>query len=710
MTTQTAELVPSYIQDAWWTPAEAADAAIVRDANTGEVLARVSTSGLDLAAAVEHGRTVGQRELGKLTLHERALKLKELAQYLNARREELYQVSYRTGATKIDNMVDIDGGIGVLFTFSSKGRRELPNSNVIVDGPVEVLSKDGSFVGEHIYTRIPGVAAQVNAFNFPVWGMLEKFAPAFIAGVPTIAKPATPTGYVSEAVVRLMVESGILPDGSLQLVSGSARTLLDVLDYRDMVSFTGSASTANTLKSHPNVVSGGVRFTSETDSLNAAILGPDAVAGTPEFDAFVKAVTTEITSKAGQKCTAIRRTIVPAGMENDVVAAIGDRLTQRVVLGDPRAEGVTMGALASLEQLQDVRGAVEEMLAAGGELAYGTLDAPVVRRADGGESVVEQGAFMSPLLLTWQDVENESVHSREAFGPVASVIGYQDLDDAVRLAAKGAGSLVATVCTNDPDAARALTLGIAGYHGRVHMLNRETARTSTGHGSPVPHLVHGGPGRAGGGEELGGVRSVKHHMQRTAIQGSPNLLTAVTGIWHTGADRVIAGAPEFGAVDGAIHPFRKSLAELRIGDAFASPLREVTLEDITDFANETGDTFYAHTDAAAAEANPFFPGIVAHGYLLVSWAAGLFVQPAPGPVLANYGLENLRFITPVPAGDSIRVTLTAKKITPRVTDEYGEVAWDAVINNQDGEIVATYDVLTLVEKENTTYAHWGARK
>jgi oxepin-CoA hydrolase/3-oxo-5,6-dehydrosuberyl-CoA semialdehyde dehydrogenase len=397
-------------------------------------------------------------------------------------------------------------------------------------------------------------------------------------------------------------------------------------------------------------------------------------------------------------------------MENDVVAAIGERLTQRVVLGDPRAEGVTMGALASLEQLQDVRGAVEEMLAAGGELAYGTLDAPVVRRADGGESVVEQGAFMSPLLLTWQDVENESVHSREAFGPVASVIGYQDLDDAVRLAAKGAGSLVATVCTNDPVAARELTLGIAGYHGRVHMLNRETARTSTGHGSPVPHLVHGVPGRAGGGEELGGIRSVKHHMQRTAIQGSPNLLTAVTGIWHTGADRVIAGAPEFGAVDGAIHPFRKSLAELRIGDAFASPLREVTLEDITDFANETGDTFYAHTDAAAAAANPFFPGIVAHGYLLVSWAAGLFVQPAPGPVLANYGLENLRFITPVPAGDSIRVTLTAKKITPRVTDEYGEVAWDAVINNQDGEIVATYDVLTLVEKENTTYANWGAEQ
>ena len=705
-TTPVAPLVPSFCQNTWWTPSTPGTGTSVLDANTGEALATVDSSGLDLAAMVDYGRTVGQRELGKLTLHERALKLKELAQFLNERREELYEISYRTGATKIDSMVDIDGGIGVLFTFSSKGRRELPNSNVILDGPMEVLSRDGSFAGEHIFTRIPGVAAQINAFNFPVWGMLEKFAPAFIAGVPTIAKPATPTGYVAEAMVRLMVESGILPEGSIQLISGSARTLLDVLDYRDMLSFTGSASTASSLKAHKNVIDGGVRFTAETDSLNAAILGPDAVTGTPEFDAFVRAVVTEMTVKAGQKCTAIRRNIVPAALVGDVVKAVGERLDQRVVIGDPRAEGVTMGALASLEQLRDVRAAVEEMIAAGGEIAYGTLDAPVVRTTGQGETTVDAGAFMSPLILTWDDVRNESVHSREAFGPVSSVIGYTDLDEAIELAAMGSGSLVATVCTNDADTARTLTVGIASHHGRVHMLNRETARSSTGHGSPVPHLVHGGPGRAGGGEELGGIRSVKHHMQRTAIQGSPNMLTAVTGIWHTGADRVIFGDTAFGAVEGTVHPFRKSLAELNIGDAFASPLREVTLEEITAFANETGDTFYAHTDQAAAEANPFFPGIVAHGYLLVSWAAGLFVQAAPGPVLANYGLENLRFITPVPAGDSIRVTLTAKKITPRVTDEYGEVAWDAVINNQDGEIVATYDVLTLVEKENTTYANW----
>jgi oxepin-CoA hydrolase/3-oxo-5,6-dehydrosuberyl-CoA semialdehyde dehydrogenase len=693
-TVDTVEIVPSFIRGSWWTPdaASAAGAAPVLDASTGELLAKVSTEGLDLAAVVDYGRTTGQAELGKLTFHQRALKLKELAQYLNGRREEFYELSAQTGATKIDSMIDIDGGIGVLFTFGSKGRRELPNAQVVVDGPMEVLSRDGSFAGEHIYTRIPGVAVQINAFNFPVWGMLEKLAPAFIAGVPTIVKPATPTGYVAAAVVKAIDESGILPVGSLQLISGSVRTLLDHLDYRDLVAFTGSASTANTLKSHPNVVKGGVRFTSETDSLNAAILGPDAVKGTPEFDAFIKSLVTEMTAKAGQKCTSIRRAIVPQELVSDVVAAVGERIRERVVLGDPRAEGVTMGALASLEQLADVRAAVQTMLDAGGELAYGTLDAPKVTSADGSVGVVDGGAFMSPVLLSWANPEAEQVHSLEAFGPVSSVIGYTDLADAVRLAARGGGSLVASVCTNDPAVAQQLVTGIAAHHGRVLMLNREDARSSTGHGSPVPHLVHGGPGRAGGGEELGGIRSVMHHMQRTAIQGSPNMLTAVTGVWHTGADR------NFTLETEGQHPFRKSLATLHIGDAIRSELREVSLEEITKFANSTGDTFYAHTNQEAAAANPFFPGIVAHGYLLLSWAAGLFVEPAPGPVLANYGLENLRFVTPVAAGDSIRVTLTAKKITPRETDEYGEVAWDAVLTNQDDEIVATYDVLTLVEK------------
>jgi oxepin-CoA hydrolase / 3-oxo-5,6-dehydrosuberyl-CoA semialdehyde dehydrogenase len=692
------EIVPSFVQDAWWTPKGDVGGTEVRDASTGAVIARVSTEGLDLAAMIEHGRAVGQAALGQLTFHQRALKLKELAQFLNGHRESLYELSHRTGATKIDNMIDIDGGIGVLFTFGSKGRRELPNSQVVVDGPAERLSKDGSFLGEHIYTRIPGVAVQINAFNFPIWGMLEKLAPAFIAGVPTVVKPATPTGYVAAAAVKLIIESNILPAGSLQLVSGSARDLLDHLDYRDAVSFTGSASTANMLKSHPNVSRGGIRFTSEADSLNAAILGPDAVSGTPEFDAFVKSLVTEMTAKAGQKCTSIRRAIVPKALVDDVVAAVGGRIRERVVVGDPRAEGVTMGALASLEQLRDVHAAVQSMLDAGGELAYGTLDSPPAKQADGTVGVVEDGAFMSPVLLTWADADAEAVHSLEAFGPVSSVIGYEDLDDAVRLAARGSGSLVATVATNDPDAAQKLVTGIAAHHGRVLVLNREDARTSTGHGSPVPHLIHGGPGRAGGGEELGGIRSVLHHMQRTAIQGSPNMLTAVTGVWHTGADQRLAGCGKFGGSAEHAHPFRKHLNDLRIGDGFASDLRQVTLQDITDFANETGDTFYAHTNQEAAAANPFFPGIVAHGYLLLSWAAGLFVSPEPGPVLANYGLENLRFITPVAAGDSIRVTITAKKITPRETDEYGEVVWDAVLTNQNDEIVATYDVLTLDAK------------
>lgn len=680
-------VIPSYLMDEWWTPSSGAGTAI-RDASTGEAVASANVAGIDIPAAIEYARSVGQAGLGALTIHERAVKLKELAQFLNGKRDELYAVSAQTGATRGDSMVDIDGGIGVLFTFSSKGRRELPNSNVVVDGAPEMLSKDGSFLGQHIYTRLPGVAVQINAFNFPVWGMLEKFAPAFLAGVPTIVKPATPTVYLAEAAVRLMVDSGILPAGSLQLIAGSARDLIDHLDYRDLVGFTGSASTANALRSHPNVVHGGVRFTGETDSLNAAILGPDAVVGTPEFEAYIKSLVTEMTVKAGQKCTSIRRAIVPATLVEDVIAATAARIQERVVVGDPRADGVTMGALVSREQKDEVKERVRELVAAGGEIVLGSLDEPQVRRADGSTGTAPDGAFMQPVLLHFADALAAAAHTVEAFGPVSSVIGYDTVDEAVELAALGGGSLVATVATHDPDVARTVIEGIAAHHGRTLILDRDDARSSTGHGSPVPHLIHGGPGRAGGGEELGGIRSVFHHMQRTAVQGSPAMLTAVTGQWFTGAPRNLEGP----------HPFRKSIAELRIGDAIASPLREVTLDDIAAFANTTGDKFYAHTNEEAAAANPFFPGIVAHGYLLVSWAAGLFVDTEPGPVLANYGLENLRFITPVSPGDSIRVTLTAKKITPRETDEYGEVCWDAIIHNQDDEIVATYDVLTLVAK------------
>jgi len=683
------DLLPSYVNDAWWTPAADVEAATVLDASTGAAVARVSTTGLDLGAALEHARAVGQASLAALTFHQRALLLKQFALALTERKEELYAISAQTGATKADSWVDVDGGIGVLFTYASKGRRELPNTTVYVDGPVEVLSKDGSFLGRHIYTRLPGVAVQINAFNFPVWGSLEKFAPAFLAGMPTVVKPATPTGYLAEAFVRILVESGLLPAGTLSLVSGSIPTLFDHLRLGDLVAFTGSASTAERLRSHDAVQTGGVRFTSETDSINASVLGPDAVAGTPEFDAYVKQLVAELTSKAGQKCTAIRRAIVPAASVDAVVEAIGARIAERTVLGDPRGEGVTMGPLASIEQRDEVLRQVGKLTAAGGEIVLGSTDAPEVTHADGSRGLAPEGAFVAPLLLRFASGPDDVVHSTEAFGPVSSLLTYGTVDEAADLIARGGGSLVTSVATHDPEFAVALVNRAAAYNGRILLLDRDDARSSTGHGSPLPSLVHGGPGRAGGGEELGGMRAVLHHMQRTAVQGSPAMLTALTGVWHAGA----ASQP------GGRHPFRKSLAELVLGDQVISGSREVTLADIETFAAFTGDTFYAHMDEEAAAANPFFPGRVAHGYLLVSWAAGLFVDPEPGPVLANYGLENLRFLTPVSPGDSIRVELTAKQITPRETDEYGEVRWDAVLKNQEDAVVATYDVLTLVAKE-----------
>lgn len=681
-------ILPSYLRDGWWTPDTEDGAADVLDASTGQLITRVSTAGLDLAGALEHARTVGQRSLGELTFHQRALLLKQLAQALTERKDELYALSAQAGATRADAWIDVDGGIGALFTYGSKGRRELPNAQVVLDGPAESLSKDGSFLGRHVYTRLPGVAVQINAFNFPVWGMLEKFGPSFLAGMPTLVKPATPTAFIAEAAVRIMVDSGLLPAGTLQLVSGSVPGLFDHLRLGDLVAFTGSASTAERLKAHDAVQTGGVRFTSETDSINASVLGPDAVTGTPEFDAYVKGLVVELTAKSGQKCTAIRRAIVPAPLVDDVVAAVRDRIAARVVVGDPRAEGVTMGPLASRTQREEVLRQVARLVAAGGELVLGGLDQPTVTHADGTTGVAPEGAFVAPLLLRFADAWTPEAHTVEAFGPVASVLAYEDAAEAVQLVARGGGSLVTSVATHDPAFARTFVLGSAAYNGRILVLDRDDARTSTGHGSPMPHLVHGGPGRAGGGEELGGIRAVLNHMQRTALQGSPDQLTAITGVWHPGA-AVSAEGP---------HPFRKSLATLRIGDQVQSGPRRVSLDDIQEFATFTGDTFYAHMDEEAAAANPFFPGRVAHGYLLVSWAAGLFVDPEPGPVLANYGLEDLRFLTPVVPGDSIRVALTAKQITPRETDDYGEVRWDARILNQRDELVATYDVLTLVSK------------
>ncbi|EGT5594753.1 phenylacetic acid degradation bifunctional protein PaaZ [Corynebacterium striatum] len=689
MTSQ-ARLVPSYLSGQWVTPTDPTKITDVHDASTGELVAQVSAEGLDIAGAVEYARTTGRTGLQALTFHERALKLKELALYLQDHRDELNALAHKTGANKRDSFVDVDGGISTMFTFSSKGRRELPNSTVIPDGEAEVFSKDGSFIGRHIYTSIPGVAVQINAFNFPVWGMLEKFAPAFIAGVPSIVKPATPTGYVTEACVRLMIDSGILPEGSLQLISGSARDLLDYLDYRDHVAFTGSAATAHALRSHRNVIEGGITFTAEADSLNAAILGTDVTEDSPEFEAYVKAVFGEMTAKTGQKCTAIRRAIVPQHLVDPVIAALKARLEAKVVPGDPRDANATMGPLVSVEQREDVATAVRTLVDTGGDIVLGGPDEL-------------EGAFFAPTILRFADSRTPAVHNTEAFGPVVSFIGYDTPEEAIELAALGAGSLVASVITHDPELTTQLGRGIAAHHGRLHFLDRDDAKTSTGHGSPLPHLVHGGPGRAGGGEELGGVRGILHYMQRTAIQGTPDHLTAITGQWHRGA-RVQRVTRADVVSSAGVHPFRKDLATLKIGDQFASDLRKVSLEDITAFAQSTGDTFYAHTDEEAATANPFFPRRVAHGYLLVSWAAGLFVEPAPGPVLANYGLENLRFITPVTYDDSIRIELTAKRITPRVTDDYGEVCWDAALYNQHDELVASYDVLTLVEKVDTIYA------
>ena len=666
-------LLESYAAGRWFRADDEGDPLL--DASTGEEVARISARGLDLTAMVEHARTVGGPAVGALTFHERAAVLKAVAKDLAEHKDAFYELSLRTGATRKDGLVDVDGGIGTLFSYASKGVRELPNDTVLLDGSLEPLGRNGTFVGQHVYTSRPGVAVQINAFNFPVWGMLEKLAPAFLAGLPTIVKPASQTAYLTEAVVRRIVESGLLPEGSLQLLAGGAGTLLDELGVQDSVAFTGSAHTAALLRTHPSVLHGGVSLGVEADSLNCSVLGPDVSVDDVEFDLYVKGVVAEMTVKAGQKCTAIRRALVPAAIASQVVDAISARLAA-VTVGDPRDESVRMGPLASLGQLAEVRKAVEVLRASSDVAFEGTApDLP--------------GAFHAPILLRARDGATEP-HDVEPFGPVSTVVSYDTIAQAVALAARGKGSLVGSLVTNDPAVARTLVLGLAPWHGRLLLLNRDDAAESTGHGSPLPTLVHGGPGRAGGGEELGGIRGVLHHMQRSAVQASPDMLTSVTGRWTKGSLRVIDGT----------HPFRKSLADLKVGDAVETAKRTVTLADIDHFADFTGDTFYAHTDPEAAAANPLFGGIVAHGYLVVSLAAGLFVEPNPGPVLANFGVDNLRFLTPVNAGDTIGVTLTVKQITPRPAADYGEVRWDCVVTNQADEPVATYDVLTLVAKSS----------
>src|SRR5690349_9131712 len=644
----------SYVGGAWVAPA--GDGRPVLDAVTGEEVARVSSAGIDMGAALEYGRRTGGPALRALTFHQRAALLKSLGSMLREHRDELYALSARAGSTLYDARFDVDGGIGVLLSYASKARRELPNDTVYTEGAAEPLGRGGQFLGQHILTPLHGVAVQINAFNFPVWGPLEKFAPAFIAGMPSLVKPASQTAYLTARLVELIAASGLLPDGSLQLVCGGAGDLLDHLGEQDLVAFTGSAATARTLRAHPAVVANSVRFNAEADSLNCSVLGPDAGPGTPEFDLFVKQLVTEMTVKAGQKCTAIRRALVPQAFADDVVEATRARLA-RVVVGAPGADGVTMGALASLDQREEVLRSLKALRGVA-ELVAGDPEQFEVVGADR-----DRGAFLPPLLLRCDDLAAAEPHDVEAFGPVSTVLPYDGVAQAVELAVRGQGSLVGSVVTHDPEFARAFVLGAAHSHGRILVLDRDDARENTGHGSPLPVLVHGGPGRAGGGEELGGIRGVLHHMQRTAVQGSPDMLTAIGGRWVTGAERH----------DDGVHPFRKSLAELRIGDSVTAGPRAVTLEDIEHFAEFTGDTFYAHMDEAAAAANPLFGGRVAHGYLIVSWAAGLFVDPAPGPVLANYGVDNLRFLTPVKPGEELTVTLTAKQISPRGGAEHGEI-------------------------------------
>jgi oxepin-CoA hydrolase / 3-oxo-5,6-dehydrosuberyl-CoA semialdehyde dehydrogenase len=676
----------SFVENAW--VAGDGDGAPLASAVDGRTIATLTTQGLDFASILAYARRVGGPNLRRHTFHERALMLKALALFLSERKKEFYALSTDTGATKKDSWIDIDGGIGTLFVFSSKGRREMPNDHVYLDGAPEILSKKGSFAGQHVYTPRLGAAVHINAFNFPCWGMLEKLAPAILAGVPAVVKPASTTAYLTELVVRRIVESGILPEGSIQLICGSTGDLFEHLTNQDTVAFTGSKHTAVKLQQHPRVVAESVRFTAETDSINASILGPDAVPGTPEFDLFIEEVKREMVSKAGQKCTAIRRIIAPAAVSADLVRTLAEELG-RVRIGHPGHEDVDMGALASLGQRDEVRARIAD-LALEARIEFGNDDDFEVRGAD-----ARKGAFFMPTLLFCErPVTSRAVHSVEAFGPVSTVLPFDTLDEAIELSRLGGGSLVESIVTNDDAIARELILGTAAHHGRILVINRHCAAESTGHGSPLPHLVHGGPGRAGGGEELGGIRGVLHYMQRTALQGSPQTLSVAARRW-------IKGAVES---DPGVHPFRKTFEQLELGDTAQSPSRVVTLEDIEHFADFTGDRFYAHMDEESAKKNPFFEGRVAHGYLIVSFAAGLFVDPDFGPVLANYGLDNLRFAQPVNVGDSLKVRLTCKQKTLREGAGYGEVRWDTEVTNQKDEIVAAYDVLTMV----ATDAAWAS--
>jgi oxepin-CoA hydrolase/3-oxo-5,6-dehydrosuberyl-CoA semialdehyde dehydrogenase len=656
------------------------------DAVTGETIAYASTKGLDFAAILDYGRTTGNKALRKLTFHERGRMLKALALHLMEKKEKFYQVSYHTGATKADSWIDIEGGIGNLFANASL-RRKFPDLPYCTDGDPIGLSKGGSFIAHHILVPKEGVAVHINAYNFPVWGMLEKCAVNWLAGIPAVVKPASITSYLTEAVVKEIIASGILPEGSLQLICGSAGDLLDHVTAQDVVTFTGSKSTGLMLKSNKRILEESIPFNMEADSLNAIVLGKDAVPGSAEWDLFLKEVRKEMTVKAGQKCTAIRRIFVPENLLEDAYIAIGKSLGQTTI-GNPLNEKVRMGALASTGQRDEVRQNIQKLLA-GSQIVYGSLDSVEVIDADS-----KKGAFLSPVLLKNEDpFKNETVHEIECFGPVSTIMPYKNLDDAIQLAKKGKGSLCCSVVTADNRLATEFVVGAATHHGRILVLNQECAKESTGHGSPLPMLVHGGPGRAGGGEEMGGVRGVKHYMQRVAIQGSPTTITAITQSYQ----------PNAKGNQTDIHPFRKYFEDLRIGDQVLTEKRKITSEDIDAFAELSGDHFYAHkkdTDFTGT----MFEQQVAHGYFVLSAAAGLFVDGSElGPVLLNYGIDELRFTKPVYPESELYIRFTCKEKLPQdPKDENdipkGIVKWLVEMLDGAGEHVGVGTILTMVKR------------
>lgn len=663
---------------------------------TGEQLATASSKGLDFAAMMDYARTVGGPALAKMTFQERGLMLKKLALHLIDIKKKFYVLSAATGATKVDSWIDIEGGIGNVFANASL-RRQFGDQPFYVDGDMAPLSQEGTFIGHHIMVPKQGVAIHINAFNFPIWGMLEKIAVNFMAGVPAIVKPATITCYLTELMVKEIADSKILPEGALQLICGSANGILDHVTSQDVVTFTGSASTGKMLKSHPMLLEEAVPFNMEADSLNASILGEDAIPETEEFDLFIKEVQREMTVKAGQKCTAVRRIIVPEKLVEDVQIALGQRLAKTIV-GDPSVEGVRMGALAGQEQVKEVREKVEQ-LAKSQEMVFGDLDNFEVTGAD-----KTKGAFLSPILFLNKDpFKNTDCHNLEAFGPVSTIMPYKDLNEAIELANMGKGSLVCSIVTNDDKIAKEFVMGAAPMHGRILILNAACAKESTGHGSPMPLLTHGGPGRAGGGEEMGGKRGIMHYLQRTAIQGSPTMLTKVTEQYQYGGEQT-----EYDK-----HVFQKYFEEIEIGDTVITRKHTVTDADIVNFANVSGDNFYAHVDATSLD-ETIFEQNVAHGYWVLSKAAGLFVDGKKGPVLLNYGLEDCRFTKPVYPGMTIGVRFTAKekisqeKKVAAEGEELGKgegikkgiVKFLVDVYDETGETVALATILTMIKFKN----------